>query len=77
MILLEIGAAALGAHAARANAALVVGPGSGMELPGLLAALTNAAFTLVEPSAQMRGMCETLIADLSATGRIHWGPSMR
>lgn len=71
--ILEIGAAALAAHAARANAALVVGPGSGMELPGLLAALPNAAFTLVEPSAQMRGMCETLIADLGATGRIHWG----
>ncbi|MFW6731143.1 MAG: hypothetical protein ACODUE_05340 [Synechococcus sp.] len=48
--LLEIGAAALAATVPEAATALVVGPGRGEELPGLLEALPRAAFTLVEPS---------------------------
>jgi tRNA (cmo5U34)-methyltransferase len=72
--ILEIGDAALAALGPPAASALVVGPGSGMELPGLLRALPAAQFTLVEPSAQMRGLCEELIAAIGAAERVHWGP---
>lgn len=75
--LLEIAAAALAAHAAAAfaahataapateaaaaSSALVVGPGLGEELPGMLAALPEATFTLLEPSEQMARGCAAVI----------------
>ena len=70
----EIGAAALAARLPQAQRALVVGVGSGLELPGLLEALPQAQFTLVEPSTQMRQFCDGLIADIGANGRVQWGP---
>ena len=70
----EIGAAALAARIPQARTALVVGPGGGMELPGLLQALPEAQFTLVEPSQQMRGLCTALIERSGATDRVLWGP---
>ncbi|MEY3930705.1 MAG: hypothetical protein RLZZ516_2415, partial [Cyanobacteriota bacterium] len=52
---------------------LVVGPGSGTELPGLLGAMPEASFTLVEPSEQMRGQCQGLIERIGA-GAHHQHP---
>ena len=70
----EIGAAALAARLPQAQRALVVGVGSGLELPGLLQALPQAQFTLVEPSAQMRQLCDGLISGLGASAQVGWGP---
>ena len=70
----ELGAAALAARRPQARRALVVGVGSGLELPGLLQALPEAQFTLVEPSAQMRGFCEGVVERSGATARVQWGP---
>ena len=71
----EIGAAALAARIPQARNALVVGPGSGLELPALLQALPQAQVTLVEPSPQMRDLCSALIERIGATDRVHWGPA--
>jgi XTP/dITP diphosphohydrolase len=70
----ELGAAALAARLPSARRALVVGVGSGLELPGLLQALPAAQVTLVEPSAQMRGLCEGLLERSGSAGRVQWGP---
>ena len=70
----EIGAAALAARLPQAKSALVVGVGSGLELPGLLEALPQAQLTLVEPSSQMRQLCDGLINRIGATARVQWGP---
>ena len=70
--LFEIAAATATALQARAQRVLVVGPGSGTELPGLLAAMPEASFTLVEPSAQMRGQCQALIDRIGAGARVQW-----
>ena len=67
--LLEIGAAALAATVPEAATALVVGPGRGEELPGLLEALPRAGFTLVEPSAAMATACGQLLTLAGAGGR--------
>ena len=66
---LEIGAAALSANTPAARHVLVVGPGAGEELPGLLQAMPMARFTLLEPSEQMAGFCRQLIASLHAESR--------
>lgn len=70
----ELAAAAAAALQPQARRALVVGAGSGMELPGLLQALPQAQFTLIEPSQQMRGLCNARIAEIGATERVEWGP---
>jgi len=67
--LLEIAAAALAANAAAASSVLVVGPGLGEELPGMLAALPEARFTLLEPSEQMARGCAAVIAREGAGDR--------
>ena len=72
----EIGAAALAARIPNARNALVVGPGSGLELPALLQALPQARVTLVEPSPQMRGLCSALLERIGAGDRVHWGPAL-
>ena len=72
--ILEIGAATLAARCPQAQTALVVGPGSGQELSGLLWALPRAQLTLVEPSEQMRLLCSAEIERLAAGDRVHWGP---
>ncbi|QCH14831.1 class I SAM-dependent methyltransferase [Synechococcus sp. CB0101] len=70
----ELAAAATAALQPLAQQALVVGAGTGTELPGLLAAMPQALFTLVEPSAQMRGFCQALIERVGASDRVTWGP---
>jgi len=70
----ELAAAAAAALQPEAQRVLVVGVGTGTELPALLAALPQARFTLVEPSAQMRGFCNELLARVGATERVAWGP---
>lgn len=59
--LLEIGTAAVATAAPAATSVLVVGPGPGEELPALIAALPQAKFTLLEPSAQMAQACIALL----------------
>jgi len=71
----ELAAAAAAALQPQARQVLVVGAGTGTELPGLLQALPLAQFTLVEPSEQMRGLCSELIATLGAAARVEWIPS--
>ena len=66
---LEIGAAALAAQTPAAREVLVVGPGAGEELPGLLQAMPLARFTLLEPSEQMADFCRQRIAALHAGSR--------
>jgi len=66
---LEIGAAALAANTPAARHVLVVGPGAGEEIPGLLQAMPMAHFTLLEPSEQMADFCRQLIASLHAESR--------
>ena len=66
---LEIGAAALAAKTPAAREVLVVGPGAGEELPGLLQAMPMARFTLLEPSEQMAGFCRQRIDSLHAGSR--------
>lgn len=70
----EIAAATAAALQPLAQQALVVGAGTGTELPALLAAMPQARFTLVEPSAQMRGFCQALINRVGAADRVVWGP---
>jgi tRNA (cmo5U34)-methyltransferase len=72
---LELAAAALGALVPTAASALVVGPGAGEELPSLLRAMPGATLQLVEPSEQMRGFCNAVIAETQAGERIAWGPN--
>jgi len=71
----ELAAAAAAAEQPHARRALVVGAGTGTELPSLLKAMPMAQFTLVEPSEQMRGFCTDLIARVGATDRVLWGPN--
>ena len=66
---LEIGAAALAANTPAARHVLVVGPGAGEEMPGLLQAMPMAHFSLLEPSEQMADFCRQLIASLHAESR--------
>lgn len=72
--LLEIGAAALAATVPDAATALVVGPGRGEELPGLLDALPQARFWLVEPSAAMAAACDQRLTAAGAGGRCRLVP---
>ena len=72
--ILELAATATAALQPLAQQVLVVGAGTGTELPGLLTAMPQARFTLVEPSAQMRGLCEALIERIGASDRVMWGP---
>lgn len=67
--LLELGAAALAATCASASRALVVGPGPGEELDGLLQAMPQANFAVVEPSAQMLASCRQRLEALGARAR--------
>lgn len=71
----ELAAAAAATEQPHARRALVVGAGTGTELPSLLQAMPMAQFTLVEPSEQMRGFCTDLIARVGATDRVLWGPN--
>ena len=71
----ELAAAALGALVPTASSALVVGPGAGEELPSLLRAMPGAHLQLVEPSEQMRGFCDAVIARAQAGDRIGWAPN--
>ena len=71
----ELTAAALRALVPTASSALVVGPGAGAELPSLLSALPEADLQLVEPSEQMRGFCDAVIARAQAGDRIAWAPN--
>ena len=66
---LEIAAAALAANVPAARQVLVVGPGAGEELPGLLQAMPLAQLTLLEPSEQMAEFCQQRIAALHAESR--------
>ena len=66
---LEIGAAALAAKTPVAREVLVVGPGAGEELPGLLQAMPLARFTLLEPSEQMAEFCRSGLPALHAGSR--------
>ena len=70
----ELAAATAAALQPEAQRVLVVGAGTGTELPALMAALPQATFTLIEPSEQMRSFCNELLARLSATERVEWGP---
>lgn len=70
----ELAAATAAALQPQAQRVLVVGAGTGTELPALLEALPQATFTLVEPSEQMRGFCSDLLAGIGATARVAWGP---
>ena len=71
----ELATAALGALVPTASSALVVGPGAGEELPSLLRAMPGAHLQLVEPSEQMRGFCDAVIARVQAGSRIGWAPN--
>jgi SAM-dependent methyltransferase len=71
----ELAAATAATEQPHARRALVVGAGTGTELPSLLQAMPMARFTLVEPSEQMRGFCSDLIAREGATDRVLWGPN--
>ena len=59
--LLEISAAALQPWAPTARQVLVVGPGPGEELVGLLEVLPEAHLTVLEPSEQMAQACRAVI----------------
>ncbi|MEB3275739.1 MAG: class I SAM-dependent methyltransferase [Cyanobacteriota bacterium] len=72
--IMEIAAASLRALVPEASTVLVVGAGSGSELPPMLAALPQAHFSLVEPSGQMRSFCQRVIAAAQAVDRVQWGP---
>lgn len=70
----ELAAATAAALQPQACRVLVVGAGSGTELPALLQAMPQARFTLIEPSQQMRGLCNALIDEIGAMERVEWGP---
>jgi len=70
--LFEIASATAAALQGQARQVLVVGPGSGTELTGLLSAMPEAEFTLVEPSAQMQAICQALIDRVGIAGRVRW-----
>ncbi|MFM7515214.1 MAG: class I SAM-dependent methyltransferase [Cyanobium sp.] len=70
--LLQLGACALAAACPQAATALVVGPGPGEELEGLLQALPQAHLTVVEPSAQMLASCRQRVEALGASERTCW-----
>lgn len=70
----ELAAATASTLQPQARRVLVVGAGTGTELPSLLQAMPRAKFTLVEPSEQMRGFCCDLVARLGADERVQWGP---
>jgi tRNA (cmo5U34)-methyltransferase len=67
--LLQLGCCALAAACPQATSALVVGPGPGEELEGLLQALPQAHFAVVEPSAQMLASCRQRLEALGASAR--------
>jgi cyclopropane fatty-acyl-phospholipid synthase-like methyltransferase len=71
----ELAGAALRALVPTAQSALVVGPGAGAELPSLLSAMPGASLQLVEPSEQMRGFCDAVVAQADVGDRIAWAPS--
>jgi tRNA (cmo5U34)-methyltransferase len=71
----ELAGAALRALVPTAQSALVVGPGAGAELPSLLSAMPGASLQLVEPSEQMRGFCDAVVAQAEVGDRIVWAPS--
>ena len=70
----ELAAATAATVQPQARRVLVVGAGTGTELPSLLRAMPLAQFTLVEPSEQMRGFCCDLVARIGADERVQWGP---
>jgi tRNA (cmo5U34)-methyltransferase len=70
--LLQLGASALAAACPQAATALVVGPGPGEELEGLLLALPQAQFSVVEPSAQMLAGCRQRVEALGEGERTRW-----
>ena len=72
--LLELGAAALAAACPDASSALVVGPGPGEELEGLLQAMPLAELTVVEPSEQMLAGCRQRVEAQAASHRCTWVP---
>ena len=67
--ILELGTATLKALASESNQALVVGPGAGEELAGIVQALPHAQITMIEPSPQMRSFCERALKDCGAAQR--------
>ncbi|CAK6696380.1 hypothetical protein [Synechococcus sp. CBW1107] len=71
----ELAAATAKALRPQAWRVLVVGAGTGTELPALLAVLPQATLTLVEPSAQMRGFCCELLERNGTAGGVAWAPS--
>ena len=73
--ILELGTATLRALASESNQALVVGPGAGEELAGIVQALPHAHITMIEPSPQMRSFCERALKDCGAAQRTAWGPN--
>ncbi len=69
---LEFAASTLKSQCPEAQDCLVIGPGAGEELTLFLGVLTNARFTLVEPSAQMRSFCMAELQKINATERCNW-----
>ena len=61
-VLHEIALAAVHSMATQAKRVLVVGPGPGEQLPGLLNACQNAELTVLEPSEQMLSFCREAIS---------------
>ncbi len=67
--LLEITNAAAASLSPSAARVLVIGPGPGDELKGLLVSLPDAHFTVLEPSMQMTEGCKDVIRSLDASER--------
>jgi hypothetical protein len=70
--LLQLGASTLAAACPQSTTALVVGPGPGEELEGLLQALPMAHISVVEPSQQMLAGCRQRVEALGASHRLTW-----
>ena len=68
-VLHEIARAAIQSTASDAQQVLVVGPGPGDDLPHLLNACTDAALTVLEPSALMLEQCRQTLADHPGSDR--------